>query len=150
MESISSDHTFDFYPPTNLLQLLLLRPLRLYLPSRHPFLQRLKFTLFRITHAPFVIGVTVFEQIFCANNAGERTTTGALRPPSSRSARVAAKRASFYGQVPMKLDSEPHRPLEEARGSGTAELGDIQNRLKKLEAEISSFKGMLQEVIDKL
>jgi hypothetical protein len=146
VESISSDHTFDFYPPTNLLQLLLLRPLRLFLPSRHPFLQRLKFTLFRITHAPFVVGVTIFEQIFSAKTAA---TTGALRPPSSRSARVAANRASFYGQMPVKLDGEG-RPLEEARGSGAAELGDIQNRLKKLETEISFVQDMLREVIAKL
>jgi hypothetical protein len=150
VESISSDHTFDFYPPTNLLQLLLLRPFRLFLPSRHPFLQRLKFTLFRITHAPFVVGVTIFEQIFCAKIAAMRAPTGALRPPSSRSARVAANRASFYGQMPMKLDGEGHHLLEEARGSGAAELGDIQNRLKKLEMEISFVQDMLREVIAKL
>src|SRR5271170_7795338 len=78
IESISSDHIFDFYPPTNLLQLLLLRPLRLILPSRHPFLQRLKFTLFRVTHAPFVLGVTLFEQIFCAKKATAIVATGIL------------------------------------------------------------------------
>lgn len=150
VESISSDHAFDFYPPTNLLQLLLLRPLRLCLPSRHPFLQRLKFSLLRITHAPFVLGVTIFEQIFCAQNTTTRATTGVLRPPSSRSARVAANRASFYGQIPVKVDIEGHHYSEEAKGSGTVELGDIQNRLKKLETEISYVKSMLREVIDKL
>jgi hypothetical protein len=141
---------FDFYPPTNLLQLLLLRPLRLFLPSRHPFLQRLKFSLLQITHAPFVLCVTVFEQVFCAKNATTHATTGALRPPSSRSARVAAKRASFYDQIPVKLDDETRHSLDDFRGSSTAELGDIQNRLKKLETEISSVKDMLQEVLDKL
>lgn len=40
--------------------------------------------------------------------------------------------------------------FEEARGSGVEDIGDINNRLKKLEDEISSFKNMLQEVIDRL
>jgi hypothetical protein len=150
VESISSDHTFDFYPPTNLLQLLLLRPLRLFLPSRHPFLQRLKFTLFRITHAPFVLGVTLFEQIFFAKNTTKPATTGMLRPSSSRSARVAANRVSLYGHMPMKFDGEHHHTSEEARGSGFTEIGDISNRLKTLEDEISSIKDMLREVIDRL
>jgi hypothetical protein len=150
VESISSDHTFDFYPPTNLLQLLLLRPLRLFLPSRHPFLQRLKFTLFRITHAPFVLGVTLFEQILCVKNATKGVTTRMHRPPSSRSARVASNRVSLYGQMPMKSDGEHQHMFEETRGYGLAEIGDINNRLKKLEDEISLVKNMLQEVIDRL
>ena len=151
MESINSDHTFDFYPPTNLLQLLLLRPLRLFLPSRHPFLQQLKFTLFRVTHAPFVVGVTIFEQVFCSKNAAVRSTIGVLRPPSSRSARVAANRVSLYtSQLPAKGDSETHNPFENVRSSTSADLGDVQNRLKKLEQEISSVQDMLREVLNKL
>jgi hypothetical protein len=147
VESISSDHIFDFYPPTNLLQLLFLRPLRLFLPSRHPFLQKSKFALLRLTHAPFVLGVTLFEQIFCANNAAKRASN-TLRPPSSRSARVAAKRVSFYGQIPVKLEPEVH--FTDERGSGSAELVDVRNRLGKLEHEISTLKDMLREVLDKL
>jgi len=150
VESISSDHTFDFYPPTNLLQLLLLRPLRLFLPSRHPFLQQLKFTLLRVTHAPFVLGVTIFEQLFCAKNAAMRPTTGILRPPSSRSARVAANRVSLYSQMPAKVDSDTHYPFDETRGSTSVELGDIHNRMKKLEQEIASMQEMLREVLSKL
>ena len=150
MESINSDHTFDFYPPTNLLQLLLLRPLRLFLPSRHPFLQQLKFTLLRVTHAPFVLCVTGFEQVFCSKNAAVRPTTSVLRPPSSRSARVAANRVSLYSQMPGKREAEMHNPFEEIRGSASAELGDIHNQLKKLEQEISSVKEMLREVVSKL
>jgi len=110
----------------------------------------LKFTLLRITHAPFVLGVTLFEQIFCAKDATKRVTTGMLRPPSSRSARVAANRVSLYSQMPVKFDGEHYHTFEEARGSGLVEIGDVNNRLKKLEDEISSVKDMLREVIDRL
>jgi hypothetical protein len=150
VESISSNHTFDFYPPTNLLQLLFLRPLRLCLPSRHPFLQRLKFTLLRITHAPFVLGVTLFEQIFHNKNEGKHTGAGMLRPPSSRSPRAVVQRASMYSQLLVKSDDETHRALDEPRSSGSAEPGDLYNRLTKLEQEISSVKSMVREVLNKL
>lgn len=151
VESISSDRTFDFYPPTNLLQLFFLRPLRLFLPSRHPFLQRSKFALLRFTHAPYVLGVTLFEQLFYTKNAEKRATTSGLpRPPSSTSARVAAKRASYYSQIAPKLEIELSAPLEEARASGSTETTDIRGRLNKLEEEISSVKRMLREVLDKL
>jgi hypothetical protein len=56
---------------------------------------------------------------------------------------------SFYGQIPVKLEPEVHLPVEE-RSSGSAELGDVRNRLGKLEQEISSVKAMLGEVLDKL
>jgi hypothetical protein len=146
VESISSNHTFDFYPPTNLLQLLLLRPLRLFLPSRHPFLRQLKFTLLRITHAPFVLGVTLFEQVFQAKTAARMAAGGMPRPPSSRSARIAASRASLYSQMPNKPDSDNHHPME----ARSVELGNIQTRLMKLEEEILSVKDLMQQVLDKL
>jgi len=113
-------------------------------------LQRLKFTLFRITHAPFVLGVTLFEQIFCGTNATKRSTTGMPRPPSSRSARVAANRVSLYGEMPVKFDRDLQQQFEEARGFGLAEIADVNSRLSTLEDEISSVKNMLREVIDRL
>jgi len=142
VESISSDHAFDFYPPTNLLQLLLLRPLRLFLPSRHPVLQRLKFTLLRITHAPFVLLVTLFEQLYYAKRVPPRA--GTFRPPSAKSARVAAKRASFYGQIQSK---EPLRPgQEEAHSSTASELREMNKHIRKLEGEIESLKDLIREL----
>ena len=122
--------------------------LRLFLPSRHPFLQKSKFALLRVTHAPFVVGVTLFELLFCANNTANRATPGVLRPPSSRSAKVAAKRASFYGQMPSKLGGEMH--IEEHHASTSVELGDVHSRLKKVEQDISNVKEMLREILDKL
>ena len=80
-------------------------------------------------------------------NAKIRSTTA--RPPSSRSARVAANRVSLYSQTPAKVDIETHYPLDEIRGS-TSELGDIHNRLKKLEQEISLVQELLREVLSKL
>jgi hypothetical protein len=69
-----------------------------------------------------------------------------LRPPSSRSARVAAKRASFYSHPKFDLDIPV---LEVTRTSGS-ETTDIQDRLKHIEEDISSIKNMLREVLAKL
>jgi hypothetical protein len=99
------------------------------------------------------VGVTIFEQAFCAKNGAMRSTTAVLRPPSSRSARVAANRVSLYSQLPAKGDSETHNLFEGIRGSASAQLGDVQDvhkRLKKLEEEISSVQDMLREVLSKL
>ena len=156
VESISSDHTFDFYPPTNLIQLLLLRPLRLFFPSRHPFLRELKFKILRITHAPFVLGVTLFEQIFHARRgAGARSSSATVfRPPSLRSARVAASRAGLYSQIPIsrkkKVDVGMHGHRDDAGIPRSAEILDIQRRMMNLEDEMKSVKSMLQEILGKL
>jgi len=147
VESISSNHAFDFYPPTNLLQLLLLRPIRLFLPSRHPILQNLKFTLLRITHAPFVLFVTAFEQAFYSKQNPREALAGSFRPPSSssRSAKVAAKRASFYGRIQSK---EPYQPgHEDVRGAVDSEIRDMNVRLRQLEGEIASMKDMIRFLV---
>jgi len=145
VESISSDHAFDFYPPSNLVQLLILRPMRLFLPSRHPFLQRLKFSLLRMTHWPFVLGVTLFEQTFCHQNTAIRSVSGALRPPSSRSAQVAANRLSQYGQLPPKMDASGP---EEVWGVGTAEFRDMQSRLRRMEGDMALVKTLLERLVE--
>jgi len=145
VESISSDHAFDFYPPSNLVQLFILRPLRLFLPSRHPFLQRLKFSLLRMTHWPFVLAVSLFEQTFCHQNTAIRSVSGALRPPSSRSAKVAANRLSQYGQLPPKMDATVP---EEVWSVGIAEFRDIQSRLRKMEGDMALIKALLEQLVE--
>jgi hypothetical protein len=148
-EAISSDHTFDFYPPTNLIQLLLLRPIRLFLPSRHPFIQKSKFALLRVTHAPFVLAVTIFEQIFCSGNGERRGTTSMLRPPSSRSAQAAANRISIYSQANPKSDNDVPMTTEEGRLS-SPDLTDIRQQMTKLEEDMLTVKRLLEDILSKI
>lgn len=82
--------------------------------------------------------------------AADRATSGVLRPPSSRSAKVAAKRASFYGQIPSKIGGEFHMEEPHSSSSVSAELGDTLHRLKRVEEDISDMKGMLREILDTL
>jgi hypothetical protein len=147
VESISSNHAFDFYPPTNLLQVLLLRPLRLFLPSRHPLLQKLKFLLLRITHAPFVLFVTAFEQAFYSKQASRQDLSATLRPPSSRSATVAAKRASFYSHFHTR---EPFQVVQEDVGRPpTSGFQEVNKHLRQLEEEIAALKDMVRKLVDR-
>ena len=143
MESISFNHAFDFYPPSNSVQLLILRLMRLFLPSRHSLLQRLKFSLLRMTHWPFVLGITLFEQIFCHQNTAIRSVSEVLHPPSSRSARVAANRLNQYPQLLPKIDASG---LEEVWGVGTVEFRDMQSRLRRMEGDMALVRTLLERL----
>jgi len=88
--------------------------------------------------------VTAFEQLSYAKHAHQRPAFGTLRPPS-RSAKVAAKRASFYGQIQQKATA--HVLHGEPKGSSVLELNDLNNRLRKLEDDISDLKDLVRELL---
>jgi hypothetical protein len=50
--------------------------------------------------------------------------------------------------MPSKIGGEMH--IEEHHASTSVELGDVHNRLKKVEQDISNVKEMLCEILDKL
>jgi hypothetical protein len=50
--------------------------------------------------------------------------------------------------MPSKIGGEMH--IEEHHASTSVELGDVHNRLKKVEQDISNVKEMLREILDKL
>lgn len=86
LEASKSDHTVKLLPPFNLLPLVLVRPLRLLLPSNHRFLRQLKLGILRVTHAPFVVLLSLYE-------------TSPLAPKESEAAgrRLAAQRSVEHG-----------------------------------------------------
>lgn len=62
LESSKSDHMVILSPPFNLIALILVRPLRLILPSNHVILRTLKIWVLRITHAPYVLVFSLYER----------------------------------------------------------------------------------------
>jgi hypothetical protein len=148
VESISSNHSFDFYPPTNLLQVLILRPLRLFLPSRHPFLQKSKFALLRITNAPIVLCVTAFEQLFCATQrlGKESIVTAAPRLQSARLSHVGNKKRSLFDPRIFSREHEVTFATDEPVNRASAGLSELNTRLSKLEDDIVVLKDLVREV----
>jgi hypothetical protein len=61
LEASTSNHLTHFYPPLNLIPLVLIRPLRLCLPASH--LRRTRILVLKITHAPIVGCIWLFERM---------------------------------------------------------------------------------------
>ena len=71
LEASKSDHTIKLLPPFNLLGLVLVRPLRLFLPSNHQLLREFKLAILKVTHAPFVVMLSLYERSPFAPKASE-------------------------------------------------------------------------------
>ncbi|KAK6087579.1 ion transporter [Seiridium cupressi] len=60
LEASTSNRLTHFYPPFNLLALIIFRPLRLFLPSDDKFRQA-RIILLKATHLPIVIAIKLYE-----------------------------------------------------------------------------------------
>lgn len=60
LEASTSNRLTHFYPPLNLLPLILIRPLRLFLPASK--LRQMRIVLLKITHFPIVACIWFFER----------------------------------------------------------------------------------------
>ncbi|KAF7923442.1 uncharacterized protein EAE97_010880 [Botrytis byssoidea] len=61
LESSTSNRLTHFYPPLNLIPLILIRPLRLFMSSST--LRRIRIGLLKATHAPIVLAINIFEGV---------------------------------------------------------------------------------------
>ena len=59
LEASTSNRLTHFYPPLNLIPLILVRPMRIFVPSEK--LRRSRIILLKITHAPFVLAIWLYE-----------------------------------------------------------------------------------------
>jgi hypothetical protein len=75
-------------PPFNLIPLIFVRPLRLCLPSGHPILTQAKILILKLTHAPFVLLISLYERSWF-----KPEPTDAWR---RRVAKTASGTSSFY------------------------------------------------------
>ena len=62
LEASTSNRLTHFYPPFNLLALVIFRPLRLFLPSDHKF-RAARILLLKATHLPIVAVIELYEWI---------------------------------------------------------------------------------------
>ncbi|OAA57087.1 receptor-activated Ca2+-permeable cation channel [Niveomyces insectorum RCEF 264] len=60
LEASTSNRLTHFYPPSNLLALVIFRPLRLFLPSDHKF-RAARIALLKATHLPIVAAIQIYE-----------------------------------------------------------------------------------------
>lgn len=62
LEASKSDHMVILSPPFNLMGLLIIRPLRLFLPSNHIVLRTIKIWILKVTHAPYMLLISLYER----------------------------------------------------------------------------------------
>ncbi|KAF7947985.1 hypothetical protein EAE96_009054 [Botrytis aclada] len=61
LEASTSNRLTHFYPPFNLIPLILIRPLRLFMSSSR--VRRTRIGLLKATHAPIVLAINIFEGV---------------------------------------------------------------------------------------
>ena len=150
-ESITSDHLAVFLPPLNLIPFLILRPMRIFLPSKHRYIRRIKFALLRVTHAPFVLGVSLYEHFFCAYKRRTGHRQAALRPPL---ASVSDHSSSDPRNPPATSETERER-LESASAITPAKNepdtdSNYESQLEHLSQEVRDLKETVQQLIQAL
>jgi hypothetical protein len=104
LEASTSNRLTHFYPPFNLLALIIFRPLRLFLPSNQTF-RGARILLLKVTHLPIVGVIQLYE--FISNKLYPRDE----REGSFKGPRNSTIRPSSSG-TPKKRSSRPpmHEP----------------------------------------
>jgi hypothetical protein len=90
LEASTSNRLTHFYPPFNLLALVIFRPLRLFLPSDSKFRQA-RILLLKATHLPIVAAIELYEWLRGAPS-GRGTQYSAFRGPGRSSAALGSPR----------------------------------------------------------
>ncbi|KAB5572168.1 hypothetical protein GE09DRAFT_659989 [Coniochaeta sp. 2T2.1] len=138
LEASTSNRLTHFYPPFNLLALVIFRPLRLFLPSDDKF-RYARIMLLKVTHLPIVGAIMVYELIsgklgrseefggFKSGRSGTIFVPNASSPKRKRSPRPAIQLRASTSYHP---EASP-RPLSSAevqsglpRRSGNSGMAD--------------------------
>jgi len=133
LEASTSNRLTHFYPPFNLLALVIFRPLRLFLPSDNKF-RAARILLLKATHLPIVAAIELYEYI--RGTAGKGTQYTGFRGPRHAtigSPNPAAKRAlqqqrhqsssSLRADLTSALNLRPPPPSRTAGTGGTTVVG---------------------------
>lgn len=152
LESSTSRRLTYFMPPLNLFPLILLRPLRLVLPSED--VRRIRIAVLKATHVPFLALIWAYEKsrriVFPAHptiakaphltsrplSAGQFSVSGAqdfARSPVTRRVLPAAVRPA----TPERADSN----IKSA--SGSADTPDLVALVQKLSAQVDGLTAMV-------
>lgn len=147
LESCTSQRLTYFIPPTNLIPLLLVRPLRLFLPSDK--VRQIRVLLLRAVSIPFVALIWLYE--------GSRRLLYGPAMPSTRirsrplSTKKPSYRLSYYGgersaSAPKRLDpSSAHSTNGNASMSvsGMADDSELMSVIQKLSVQVEELTAMV-------
>lgn len=110
LEASTSNRLTHFYPPFNLLALVIFRPLRLFLPSDHNF-RRARILLLKVTHLPIVAIIEFYEWLHGTTSRAPQyggfggPRVGGHATISSPNPAATAKRFQHHQQQRHKISS---------------------------------------------
>ncbi|KZF19398.1 hypothetical protein L228DRAFT_263732 [Xylona heveae TC161] len=158
LEAASSDRLTYYYPPLNLIPLVLFRPLRLIMPAEK--VRSARIVVLKITHAPFVLAIWAYESAHRSLSGRMRSSSiklGGARGPSggpapslkrSISASVvpstaATKRDLLAPRVVYPSRSAQQRPTSQQSSNVDAPPEDLRVMVEKLSSQVSELASML-------
>lgn len=115
LEASTSNRLTHFYPPFNLLALVIFRPLRLFLPSDDKF-RRARIILLKATHLPIVFIIAIYEWIRGTSLKGA-TYSAVKAPPHG---------APIASPAMMRRMAGPRREMRGRRSVTSLQSGDHQ------------------------
>lgn len=141
LEASTSNRLTHFYPPFNLLALVIFRPLRLVLPSDHN-LRAARIVFLRATHLPIVGIIELYELIRrrirpdgSAVFRGPRPSRAPTHPAKQRPPRPALEPpSSAYPSeaFPPRSATEQDDAVMEATKSLAAQVAELANKVDRL------------------
>jgi hypothetical protein len=122
LEASTSNRLTHFYPPFNLIALIIFRPLRLFLPSDNKF-RAARILLLKATHLPIVAAIQLYEYIRA--KVGEKNTGFA----GTRHSTIAGGTATVANVTPKRTTAPAlSRPALRAHASSTYSPGQATAR----------------------
>ncbi|KAJ5042508.1 uncharacterized protein L3040_005051 [Drepanopeziza brunnea f. sp. 'multigermtubi'] len=113
LEASTSNRLTHFYPPLNLIPLVLIRPLRLFLSADD--LRRTRILTLKITHSPIVVAILIFEKAH-EKIKGGASAFSSIGPGLTRIESNSKKQRPFLtNRTSGKANSQhfPDRPISE-------------------------------------
>lgn len=166
LEASTSNRLTHFYPPFNLIPLILIRPLRLFCGPET--LRRLRIALLKGTHAPIVASIWAYETstewwwgkpegTFSRIGPSMVDTPKVIKAPGMLSSRFNRAEGSYHYTGPASLGT-PTRRRNNARGTGSGTLygagdgmgessehvgPDLEARVEELSQKIAELTSLL-------
>ncbi|KAK4126484.1 hypothetical protein N657DRAFT_568522 [Parathielavia appendiculata] len=118
LEASTSNRLTHFYPPFNLLALVIFRPLRLFLPSDNKF-RKARILLLKATHLPIVAVIEFYEWLH--GTAGKGTQYNGFRGP---------RHATTIGSPnPAAKQQQQHRLQQQHKQSSSSLRTDLASAM---------------------
>ncbi|TDZ18240.1 Calcium channel YVC1 [Colletotrichum orbiculare MAFF 240422] len=152
LEASTSNRLTHFYPPFNLIALVIFRPLRLFLPSDDKF-RRSRILLLKATHLPIVGIIQLYENVRrrvlpdeYAGFKGPRAATGLLNK-RARNALQANRPSSGYrpGRSPGRREEHSSRPQIRAPENDDIDApSNVEVRISELNDKIDRLTALIE------